>query len=101
MAMHHELPHDLLSGRKVLAMTTEAIVRNARSTTANETSELLKANMLEEKLKFLLQTVEQWLSGGGLGCSGPNDERLKWSGLWVQGQNKKVDWVTVGRRGGD
>lgn len=56
--------------------------------------------MVEEKLVFLLQILDQWIEGGGLGCA-RFDEKLQWQGLWVQEHARKIDWVTVGRLGGD
>lgn len=66
-----------------------------------ELGQIVGANMLREKLEFLLQIVEQWIAGGGLGCSKTDNTGMQWQGLWVKDHAKKVDWVTVGRWGGD
>ncbi|KAK4629278.1 Serine/threonine-protein kinase plo1 [Fulvia fulva] len=64
----------------------------------------VKANQLSDKLKFVLEVVDQWVSGSGLGHLDEDEgaERLYWEGLCVRDQNqRKVDRVTVGRFGGD
>ena len=63
-------------------------------------AEIVNANMFEQKVEFLLHVLEAWVKGGGLGCGGA-DERLRWEGLWVKEHARKMDWVTVGRLGGD
>jgi len=57
--------------------------------------------MFRQKLEFLLQVVNQWIAGGGLGCMLPGEEQLQWTGSWVKDHAKKIDWITVGRHGGD
>jgi len=63
-------------------------------------AEIVNANMFEQKLEFLVHVLEQWIGGGGLGCA-EVDEKLQWHGLWVKEHARKMDWVTVGRLGGD
>ena len=62
---------------------------------------MVEANMVEEKMQLLLQILDQWISGGGLGRTGVEEERLQWQGSWVNEHARKIDWVTVGRLGGD
>lgn len=100
MEADHELPARLLRDREVINQPVETLLSAARSGKST-LSEISKANMFEEKLQFLLQIVNQWIGGGGLGCAQPSDEQLHWTGLWVKDHSKKVDWITVGRRGGD
>jgi len=102
MAETHELPARLLRDREVLNQPVETLLTASRSESgASALTEIVRANMFEEKLRFLLQIVDQWIGGGGLGCSRVGDEQLQWNGLWVKDHAKKVDWVTVGRYGGD
>lgn len=67
---------------------------------------VLKANQLQEKLNFLQQVVGQWAGNEGLGKLDEDfvegSEKLVWRGMAVRDQNaRKVERVTVGRRGGD
>ncbi|GAM82152.1 hypothetical protein ANO11243_001310 [Dothideomycetidae sp. 11243] len=102
MLTQHELPTELLRDRQVLQLSTESFLQACRtSSTSNATARVVKANMLEEKLMFVVQVLEQWTRAGGVGCSKEGDERLLWNGLWVKDHAKKVDWITVGRHGGD
>jgi len=102
MAETHELPARLLRDREVLNQSVETLLTASRSSSGSSAlTEIVRANMFEEKLEFLLRIVDQWIDGGGLGCSGNTHEQLQWDGLWVKDHAKKVDWVTVGRYGGD
>ncbi|KAF2151122.1 kinase-like protein [Myriangium duriaei CBS 260.36] len=102
MSAQNELPAELLRDRQVLAHSTESFLQAARSSSAsNATARLVRANMLEEKLLFVVQVLDQWTQAGGVGCSKEGDARLRWDGLWVKDHAKKVDWITVGRYGGD
>lgn len=102
MAEHNELPAGMLRDRQVLVDSTESFLQAARSSkTSDVTTQLVRANMLEEKLEFLVRVVDQWTTAGGIGCSQSGDEQLRWDGLWVKDHAKKVDWITVGRFGGD
>lgn len=100
MEADHELPARILRDREVVNQSVETLLNAARSSKST-LSEIAKANMFEDKLRFLLEVLNQWIGGGGLGCSRPSDEQLQWNGLWVKDHSKKVDWITVGRRGGD
>lgn len=60
--------------------------------------DIIEANQLRLKLRFIISVVEGWVSGGGLGrLSRPTD--FKWEGPQMAGRT--ADWVTVGRYGGD
>ncbi|KAK5113073.1 hypothetical protein LTR62_003652 [Meristemomyces frigidus] len=70
---------------------------------------IVKVNFVREKLGFVLMVVEQWLKHEGLGRvdePGPGEGEipavLQWEGM-VAGDEaaRKVDLVSVGRRGGD
>ena len=102
MAANHELPARLLRDREVLSESLETLLAAARARSGSSTlADTVRANMLPEKLEFLLRVLNQWICGGGLGCSRPEEEQLQWDGLWVKDHARKVDWVTVGRLGGD
>lgn len=102
MAATNELPARLLRDREIIEHPIDALLSSSHSNAEEiRLAELVKANMFEEKLSFLLQVLDQWVGGGGLGCAQDTDDRLQWEGLWVKDHSKKVDWVTVGRHGGD
>lgn len=91
----------MLRDREVLAYPIHSLLYATKSRDRHSTvAEMVSANMFEEKMKFLREILEQWLEGGGLG-RGSDDERLQWNGLWVNEHARKIDWVTVGRYGGD
>ncbi|KAF4555702.1 Serine/threonine-protein kinase plo1-like protein [Elsinoe fawcettii] len=95
----NELPAAMLREREIRIDTTEAFVRAAKSQSNDDPlTELVQANQLQRKLEFLLEIVTGWTNGGGLGLG---DEKLQWTGPWVSDHAKKMDWVTVGRFGGD
>jgi len=97
----NELPTRLLRERETLAHPTHSMLYGSQPGRGQRMfAEKVKANMVEAKLVFLLQILEQWIEGGGLGCA-KRDEKLQWQGLWVQEHARKIDWVTVGRLGGD
>ena len=64
-------------------------------------AEIIKTNQIQEKLNWIRGVVGCWIREGGLGWTG--DERLGWSGLQERREDKKLklQWVTVGRPGGD
>lgn len=61
--------------------------------------EITEHNCLRKKLVFILSIVEEWITGGGLGCL-QDPTKYIWDGHVVE-ENKKLDWVSVGRFGGD
>lgn len=89
------LPHHV-SEREVLRDSIVSMLHESQRIRAR----IVRANQLQEKLTFVLDTVEQWISCGGLGCTNA-DEKLYWEGLVVKDCARKVDRVTVGRSGGD
>ncbi|KAF2736651.1 Pkinase-domain-containing protein [Polyplosphaeria fusca] len=61
--------------------------------------EITEGNFLRMKLEFIESIMNGWIEGGGIGClAGP--EEYTWTGPQLE-DNKKQDWVTVGRFGGD
>lgn len=101
----HELPARLLRDRETMNAPIDTLLEAAArpDTDDNRLGEMVRANMFRQKLEFLLQIVQQWIAGGGLGCStgDPSTDQMQWTGLWAKDHAKKVDWVTVGRYGGD
>ena len=63
----------------------------------------MKSNALPDKLRFVLQVVEQWIVNDGLGKldEAGVSEKLGWEGPAVRDGARKGDRVTVGRCGGD
>jgi serine/threonine protein kinase len=63
--------------------------------------EIVRTNEIREKLSWIRAVAGCWIKEGGLGRMG--EERLGWSGLQERmGEQKiKLQWVTVGRPGGD
>ncbi|EME38410.1 hypothetical protein DOTSEDRAFT_48637 [Dothistroma septosporum NZE10] len=95
-----ELLPQHVNSRQVIADSTQSLL----SSSNRVRQRTVKANQLSDKLKFVLEVVSQWASGGGLGHldEDEGDEKLHWEGLCVRDQNqRKVDRVTVGRLGGD
>lgn len=101
MAANNELPARLLRDREILSQSVHKLLHGSQAGSEDDFADIVRANMFEQKLEFLLQVLDQWLEGRGLGCAGPGSERLQWNGLWAKDHAKKVDWVTVGRSGGD
>lgn len=63
--------------------------------------EIIRTNEIKEKLCWARAVIGCWIREGGLGKMG--EERLGWSGLQERRDDKriKLQWVTVGRFGGD
>ncbi|KAH0236429.1 Pkinase-domain-containing protein, partial [Aureobasidium melanogenum] len=99
----HDLPTKLLRDRQTLVHSIHALLYGSQPGGRGRKlfADMVQANMVEEKLYLLLQILDQWISGGGLGCTGVGEERLQWQGSWVNEHARKIDWVTVGRLGGD
>ncbi|KAJ9624937.1 Cell cycle serine/threonine-protein kinase cdc5/MSD2 [Taxawa tesnikishii (nom. ined.)] len=102
IAANNDLPMKMLRDREILTFPVHTLLYGSRSSAAQASfGEVVRANMFEEKLQFLQQILEQWLGGGGVGCQGDVEHRLQWNGLWVNEHARKIDWITVGRYGGD
>lgn len=98
----HDLPTKLLRDRQTLVHSIHALLYGSQSGRGQKLfAEMVQANMVEEKMHLLLQVIDQWIQGGGLGRTGVEEERLQWEGSWVKEHARKIDWVTVGRLGGD
>lgn len=98
----HDLPTKLLRDRQTLVHSIHALLYSSQPGRGQKLfADMVQANMVEEKMLLLLQVLDQWIEGGGLGCTGVGEERLQWQGSWVNEHARKIDWVTVGRLGGD
>lgn len=99
---NHDLPTKLLRDRQTLVHSIHALLYGSQAGRGQKLfAEMVQANMVEEKMQLLVQVLDQWIAGGGLGCVGGAEERLQWQGSWVNEHARKIDWVTVGRLGGD
>ncbi|KIX01635.1 uncharacterized protein Z518_09361 [Rhinocladiella mackenziei CBS 650.93] len=63
--------------------------------------EIVRTNEVKEKLCWIRAVIGCWIKEGGLGKMG--EDKLGWSGLQERRDDKriKLQWVTVGRFGGD
>ena len=61
---------------------------------------MARANMLREKMEFIVTLLDEWLSCDGLGVLSEDMQKLRYEGPSLD-DGKRVDWVTVGRFGGD
>ncbi|KAK4998193.1 Cell cycle serine/threonine-protein kinase cdc5/MSD2 [Elasticomyces elasticus] len=100
VAKHRELPSKFIRDRQTLNQSVHNIAYAAHRG-RTQLAELVRANMLKEKSDFLLAVVGKWIEGGGLGCSKAGFEGMQWQGLQVEENVRKIEWVTVGRYGGD
>jgi myosin I len=62
---------------------------------------VVEVNRLKEKLLYIVRILDQWVAAGGLGCLADDSKRLQWDGAQVIEDGKRVEFVTVGRYGGD
>ncbi|KAF2750620.1 hypothetical protein M011DRAFT_483560 [Sporormia fimetaria CBS 119925] len=61
--------------------------------------EMTEGNDLRLKLEFIMSVVDGWIEGGGLGCLSEPRSYI-WQGKQLE-DNKKLDWASMGRLGGD
>jgi myosin-1 len=95
-----DLPLKYVKRREVLSGQLAALLHRAGGD--GDLNEVTEANLLREKLLFVLEVVDQWIAGGGLGCSPEGAQRARWSGpQQKEGGGRKEEWITVGRFGGD
>ena len=99
-AMQHliangSLPYKYIRDREVLSGSVAGLLYG------NEADgSVMEANEFKAKLSFMVEVLDEWLTTGGLGCSPAGAARLRYDGP-CSDEGKKVDWVTVGRSGGD
>lgn len=60
---------------------------------------ITEGNSLRLKLEFIISVLDGWIEGGGIGCLA-EPTKYNWTGPQLE-DNKKLDWASVGRYGGD
>ncbi|GME34038.1 uncharacterized protein K452DRAFT_294428 [Neofusicoccum parvum] len=99
LEQYGEVPYRYIKTRNTLTTSLRTLL-NATGEKGAPIKALAEANYLTEKLRFIMKVMEGWVAGGGLGCSTKETARLRWEGPLVEDE-KKQEWVTVGRFGGD
>ena len=103
---NRELPQKYIRQRSTLCCNTEALLRGTSIGEDGELrrfGEVVKANAVREKLEFVGRVVDGWIQGRGLGRvkDGGDVKDVFWDGQMAEESGKKLEWVTVGRFGGD
>jgi hypothetical protein len=94
---HGDLPVKYVKHRDILSSSPNQLL-NGSSKASNQA----KANQLQLKLKFITDVLDLWIEGNGLGCRPSNNYWPTWTGAKLDDAGgKKMDWITVGRFGGD
>ena len=98
LATHGRLTTDSLERRGMMTLGLKDILSESAGVFEMQ---VVKSNEVKEKLSWIRAVVGCWIKEGGLGRMG--DEKLGWSGLQERREDKKtkLQWVTVGRPGGD
>ncbi|KAI9835742.1 MAG: hypothetical protein M1819_001920 [Sarea resinae] len=93
-------------------------VRDNANGIVHSFGDIVDANELEAKIRFVVRVVGGWIENGGLGSGGGGGgdagatgaaaaagDRIMWQGLRerndLSGRREKLVWVTVGAKGGD
>lgn len=108
LASFGQITHEALERRDLKTFSLNAI-RRGEGLRRSEL-EILRTNEVVEKLDWIRAVIGVWVKEGGLGWMGA--EKLGWSGLQEKREDKmsdgekggkkvKLQWVTVGRPGGD
>jgi myosin-1 len=93
-----ELPWKHIRERPVLHGSLQQLLYGSADKT-DPVKEITEGNSLREKLEFITSVLDGWIQGGGMGCLlRPQD--FAWRGQQLE-DNKKLDWASVGRFGGD
>lgn len=93
------LPWKHIKERKTLHGSLQQLLYGSADRTADPIKQVTQGNCLREKLEFIMSVAEGWIQGGGLGCL-KTPEDFAWEGTQLE-ENKKLDWASVGRLGGD
>lgn len=99
LQQHGEVPYRYIKTRNTLTTSLRTLL-HATGEKGAPVKALAEANYLKERLQFIMTVIDGWVAGGGLGCSTRETARLRWEGPLVEDE-KKQEWVTVGRFGGD
>jgi myosin-1 len=97
---HGDLPYKYIKQREVHSGSISGLLYGFASDDASDIVATTEANFFRKKLRYVLDVVDEWVAGGGLGCSNSGTQTPKWDGPHLE-DGKKQDWVTVGRHGGD
>ncbi|KAK4565361.1 Cell cycle serine/threonine-protein kinase cdc5/MSD2 [Recurvomyces mirabilis] len=102
LASHGDLLPHHVSSREVFADSVHSLLHEG----GRIRSRIVNANALSEKLQFVLRVVGQWVANDGLGKLDEDkafagEMGMRWTGAAVGEGGRKVDLVSVGRRGGD
>lgn len=99
MAAYGLVTHEALERRDLKTFRLSEIQRT--SSLRRSECEIIRTNEVQQKLDWIKAVIGCWLKEGGLGWTG--NEKLGWSGLQERREDKKtkLQWVTVGRPGGD
>ena len=99
MASYGQITHEALERRDLKTFRLSDIQRP--SGLRRSEMEIIRTNEVSEKLDWIRAVIGCWIKEHGLGWTG--EERLGWSGLQERREDKKIklQWVTVGRPGGD
>jgi myosin-1 len=97
ISQHGDLPMKHIKARETLSGSIQCLLHNA-----GERKAMMRANLLQEKIQFIADIANLWVTGGGLGCRPVGAQWPRWPGPHLEDAGgKKVDWITVGRYGGD
>jgi myosin-1 len=90
----NDLPLKYVRTRQVISGAPFSLLHGAENKT------ITKANMFGTKLQYLLNLINLWVEGGGLGCRPERLQWPKWTGPQLEDAGgRKVDWITVGKFG--
>ena len=103
------LPEGALEKRSVLSFPTASLLSGRHSSSGDDFAEIVSANVLDAKLRFVRGVLAQWRANGGLGRMDPSGQRVEWHGArerraprpGARSKTEKLVWVTVGAVGGD
>ncbi|KAF2118278.1 kinase-like domain-containing protein [Lophiotrema nucula] len=93
-----EVPWRCIRDREILHGSLQQLLYGSVDK-ADTYKDITEGNSLRAKLEFIHSIVQGWITGGGIGCL-ENPKGYIWTGPQLE-DNKKHDWVTVGRFGGD
>lgn len=93
------LPWKHIKERKTLHGSLQQLLYGSADRTADPIKQVTQGNALREKLQFIMSVADGWIQGGGLGCL-ETPQNFTWQGTQLE-ENKKLDWASVGRLGGD
>jgi hypothetical protein len=98
LATYGRLTRDALERRDQTTLVLNDIMTGALN---SHESDVVTSNQIRDKLQWIRGVLHTWIQEGGVGCTG--NEKLGWSGIREARDEKKthMQWVTVGKVGGD